>query len=522
MTKGCPLGASLIASLTVCFYLFTCESTPASPLNETAIQAKSENKNSDSDALRRAAEEYAEACNFDHARAKLEEDIALNQSTDKNRLPESWILLGNVYRLEGLYPEARTWLLRGFNVLEKQRPADAHRLSAACNYLALLNNSAGEFAESEKNARKALDYSLEAGLGKENQAMHKVVLANALRQQGKYKEALVELEAALPILKTGTEKSLLATATNNLGALHFWMGDYQRASGILQDGLKQRLELYGENHPDVANSYLDLGCVEFKLGDLKTALEHLEEAHEIRLSKLGANHPETLSSAANLAVVLMSTGDNQRALELLKNAVEAGKSILGTKNPDLAQYKDDYANALCADKQYELARDIQMEANLVRKATFGANSREYAGGLRSLAQIESACGNKKAARQIIERSIAIYKASPQHPDPDLAESLDELAYMYVEGNELESARQTFVLAIREKLKTGNKISYATSLANLAELLHRMKQDAESHVMLKKAADAIQALPEAQRDNPDCKAILERYTKAQNGSPAGDR
>ncbi len=53
------------------------------------------------------------------------------------------------------------------------------------------------------------------------------------------------------------------------------------------------------------------------------------------------------------------------------------------------------------------------------------------------------------------------------------------------NNELENARQSFVLAIREKLKTGNSVSYATSLANLSELLHRMNQDAESAVMLKK-------------------------------------
>lgn len=528
-SKGCPFWASLIAAMTANVLAFGLFLPPnpalASPQSESAeitAQSKAAVEQNESDALRQAATDYAEACSFDHAKAKIEEDISLNQNSDKNRLPESWILLGNIYRLEGLYPEARTWILRGVSALEKQKTADFARLSAAYNYYALFNNSAGEFAESEMNARKALKYSQDAGLGKENEAMHRVVLANALRQQGKYREALVELETALPILKTGSEKRLLATATNNLGALHFWMGNYQKALPLLQDGLKQRLESCGENHPDVANSYLDLGCVEFKLGDLKSALEHFEDSHDICASKLGPNHPDTLSSAANLAVVLLSTGDTKRALELLKNAVEAGKNVLGTKNPDLAQYKDDYANALCADKQFELARDIQVEANLLRKAAFGADSREYAGGLRSLAQIESAAGNKKAGRQLLQRSISIYNSSGQHPDPDLADTLDELGYLYAQSNELESARQTFVLAIREKLKTGNSVSYATSLANLSELLHRMHQEAESLVMLKKAADAIESLSESQRANPDCKAILERYKQAKNGSSAGDR
>lgn len=526
--EGCPTRASLIVSLAIGLLVasFNCVSqepvlaaTSSETLESASVHAESQK--SGSDALRQAAMEYAEACNFEHAKSKLEEDIALNQSSDKNRLPESWILMGNVYRLEGLYPEAKTWITRGVYALEKQKTTDPLRLSAAYNYLALFNNSAGEFSESEKNARRALSYSVEGGLGKENQAMHRVVLANALRQQGKYKEALTELESALPILKNGSERLLFATATNNLGALYFWMGDYQKALPILQDGLKQRLEIGGENHPDVANSYLDLGCVEFKMGDLKSALEHLEEAQEIRMSKLGANHPETLSSAANLGVVLLATGDIKRALELLKNAVEIGKTVLGNKNPDLAQYQDDYANALCADKQYDLARDIQNEANFMRKIAFGVSSREYAGGLRSLAQIESASGNKKVGRQLLQRSIAIYTAAAQHPDPDLAETLDELGCMYAESNELESARQTFALAIREKVKSGDSVSYATSLANLSELLHRMHQETESFVMLKKAAAAIESLPESQRENPDCKAILERYKKAQNGSSAGE-
>ncbi len=467
--------------------------------------------------MRLAALDYAEACNFEHARAKLEEDITLNQNFDKSRLPESWLLLGNVYRLWGLYPEAREWTERGVSSIEKFKPADATRLSAAYNYRALLDNNAGEFADSEKNARKSIRFSVEAGLGKENEAMHRVVLANALRQQGKYKEALTELETALPILKNGEQKRLLAAATNNLGALHFWMGNYQRALPTLQDGLKQRLDICGENHPDVANSYLDLGCVEFKLGETNLALEHLENAHEIRVSKLGANHPETLSSAANLAVVLLATGESKRALQLLQHAVETGKTVLGHKNADLAQYEDDYANALAEDKQFDLARTVQADANFIRKAVFGANSREFAGGLRSLAQIESAAGNKKACRQLLLRSISIYTDIGQHPDLDRAETLDELASLYAENNELENARQVFALAIREKLKTGNCVSYAVSLANLSELLHRMNHQAESAVMLKKAAIAIETLSETQKENPDCKAILDRYKALQEKS-----
>lgn len=521
-SKGCSSRASLIGLSILVYMSFASPAVFSSTFNATSDGSTPESKTDQShattsDTLRVAAMEYAEACNFDHARAKLEEDIALNHNFDKSRLPESWLLMGNVYRLEGLYPDAREWITRGVSAIEKLKPQDKKRLSAAYNYLALLNNSAGEFAESEKNARKAVNFSIEAALGKENEAMHRVVLANALRQQGKYKEALPELETAISILKNGEQKRLLAAATNNLGALYFWMGDYNRSLTLLQDGLKQRLLICGENHPDVANSYLDLGCVEFKLGEISTALDHLENAHEIRVSKLGANHPETLSSAANLAVVLLASGNVDRALQLLQHAVETGKTVLGLKNADLAQYEDDYANALAENRQFDLARATQADANAIRKSVFGVNSREFAGGLRSLAQIESAAGNKKECRSLLLRSISIYTDIGQNPDLDRAETLDELASYYAENDELENARQTFALAIREKLKTGNSVSYATSLANLSELLHRMNQEAESAVMLKKAAIAIETLSDAQKHNPDCKAILERYKALQDKS-----
>lgn len=516
-SKGCSIRASLIG---VCVLLFAVSNLNipinSAPISESSATADlmQTSQNSTSDELRRAAIEYCDACNFENARTKLDEDLALNQNHDKNRLPETYLLLGNTYRLEGMFGEAKTWTVRGLSSLEKMKPRDAKRLTSAYNYLALLNNNAGEFSDSEKNARKAIALSNEAGLGQENEAMHKVVLANALRQQGKYEEALKELTAAISVLKNNGDKKLFATATNNLGALYFWMGDYQRALPIVQDGLKQRLSLFGETHPDVANSYLDLGCIEFKQGDFESAIEHLTDAHEIRLTKLGANHPETLSAEANLAVILLTTGDSTKAVELLKHAVEVGRNVLGNKNPDLAQYADDYANALAASKQFDEARNILSESLAVRKSVFGAGSREYASGLRSLAQIELSAGNRKASHQLINKSINIYLVLNRRPDLDYAEALDELANVYVESNQLNAARQTFALAVREKFKSGNSLSYAISLANLSELLHRMKNDAESVVMLRKAAATIETLPEGQRNNPDCKVILERLSKLQ--------
>jgi len=292
--------------------------------------------------LRDMSRHYADTSNFKQAIQVLREEMALRKRFDPDELPESWIILGNLYRLQGHYSQADRWVNRGITALERSHPCDPARMSAAYNYLALLQNSAGAFSDSEASARKALAMSKEASLPEDVGAMHMVVLANALRQQGKYQEAMRNLETAMPILtKPPRNEALLATATNNLGALYFWLGDYPKALIVLGEGLHLRLATLEADHPDIANSYLDLGCTEFRLGQTDLAIDHLSKALDIRQRKLGKTHPETLSAMANLAVTLESVGNKKRALPLLAYCVRTAKHSLGTKHPDLAQYQDD-------------------------------------------------------------------------------------------------------------------------------------------------------------------------------------
>jgi tetratricopeptide (TPR) repeat protein len=150
---------------------------------------------------------------------------------------ESKIAAGDRARLSGNYPLAQQQIMLGLKQIETSKSPSPERLAAAYNYLALLNNNMGQYRHSENNARKALAFATKAGLSENILSRHRVVLANALRQQGKYPEALSNLEQVTATLKNSTkDKVLFATATNNLGALYFWMGNYQKAQTILERG----------------------------------------------------------------------------------------------------------------------------------------------------------------------------------------------------------------------------------------------------------------------------------------------
>lgn len=473
----------------------------------------------DLDKLRDLSALYVEASKFDDAEQVLMEEMALRQRIDADGLPESWLLLGIVYRKQGKYTIAERWLKRGLAELLEKHPSDKVRLSAAYNYLALFQNNIGQYEQSEANARKALMLSKEARLPEDFAAMHMVVLANALRQQGNFEEARTHLDAAIAILKKGGNPALLAAATNNLGALYFWLGEYQKSLTTLEEGLRLRCAAHGDDHPDVANSLLDLGCTEFRLGQTDSAIEHLSKSLEIRSKTLGPAHPETLFSKANLAVALNSIGKSKEALPLLKDAVIEGKKALGEHHPDLAQYEDDYANVLLAEKLPDQAQTYAADALRIRKLNFGARSREYAAGLRSMAHVESAQGNDDKALASLHQSVEVYKAAAQRADQDYADTLEELAGAYLERKNVAKARELYAEAIQKRAEGGPSVAYAVSLANFSEILTRLKQPDESWTMLNKAVDVIDSLPSTQKSNPDCVSIMDRYRRLTTGKPA---
>ncbi|MBC7997997.1 MAG: tetratricopeptide repeat protein [Leptolyngbya sp.] len=463
---------------------------------------------------------YADACNFTEAKELLKEDITIRRELDRDDLPESYILLGYVFRLEGQYTPARKWTELGVSNLEKRQDIDNKRLSAAYNYLALLNNNAGNFVQSEESARKALAMAKQANLSEEICAMHSVVLANALRQQSKFDEALKILEPAVAVLsKSEKGDALFATATNNLGALYFWLGDYQQALTILREGLRLRLEAQGDNHPDTANSYLDLGCAEYKLGQLEPAITHLSHALEIRRNKLGINHPETLFAMANLAVTLDTAGKPKQAIQLLSETVITGRRVLGDLHPDLAQYYEDYANVLVEQKEIAKALKYAQDSLNIRKRVFGEESREYAAGLRSMAQIQVAGGSPKDACILLDESISIYKKIGIEADTNYAETLEELATIQIDQNDLDTARANYCLSVEKQATHGASIPYAISLANLSEILKRLNKITECRATMEKAVSVVDELPEPQKSSPDCETIRDQLRQMKlDGKP----
>lgn len=358
---------------------------------------------------------------------KAEKERAEKRSAE-NESAESKIAAGDRARLAGNYPLAQQQIMLGLKQIATSKSPSPERLAAAYNYLALLNNNMGQYRLSEDNARKALALAIKAGLGDNILSRHRVVLANALRQQGKYPEALSNLERVTATLKNSTkDKVLFATATNNLGALYFWMGNLPKAQTILERGLALRLALSNgdKQNLDIANSYLDLGCCEFKRGQIAKAKENLSLALTIRKNKLGNEHPETLNAMANLAALLDASGseaDREHALDLLQQAVNGGKKKLDVHHPELIRYQQEYAEALTnkgnslskAGRDQEALRAFEQAIQLHQASSKASGHKDisYAITLANTAEILKRLNRLAESQNMLNKAHAVIDELP--------------------------------------------------------------------------------------------------------------
>jgi hypothetical protein len=69
-------------------------------------------------------------------------------------------------RRHGNYPQAQRQIKLGLSQIHNSKNPSPERLAAAYNYLALLNNSMGQYADSEQNARRALSLGDRLNLAK--------------------------------------------------------------------------------------------------------------------------------------------------------------------------------------------------------------------------------------------------------------------------------------------------------------------------------------------------------------------
>ena len=68
-----------------------------------------------------------------------------------------------------------------------------------------------------------------------------------------------------------------------------------------------RIKLFGEEHPETADSYHSVAVTQHSLSDYSAALESAKRALDIRIKLFGEEHPETADSYRSVSLFKVFT-----------------------------------------------------------------------------------------------------------------------------------------------------------------------------------------------------------------------
>jgi serine/threonine protein kinase len=173
----------------------------------------------------------------------------------------------------------------------------------------------------------------------EVEASLRTTIGNSYRTLGLYELAEYQLTLAHQTHRQlfGDEHPLVAQSINALGALARDRGDGDRALELFERGLAMRRRLFGNDHIDVTISLQNLGSVRVRRGELSAAEVLFRESLSIRKRLLGEAHPDIAMAQFELAEVLRLAGRLDEAELLHRSALETRRMLLHEEHPDFGR-----------------------------------------------------------------------------------------------------------------------------------------------------------------------------------------
>ena len=297
---------------------------------------------------------------------------------------------------------------------------------------------------------------------RERQAGLRLRLGEVLTSEGRYDEALPELEWSAQAYQAGGNRELLAATTAQLGQVHFLRGTAEEGVSRVRPLLDQLEEGDGVGVPPASIAALHLALAQLYSATGRFA-EELAAAE--RAGALAGDEDTLLAEAAvrrALALLqLCRPEDAQRVLEeILPLAEQLG-------NLEVLQRVLALLAATCDELgTFRRGRAYRQRALAVAERT--GNPALIASSLSNLGGIVQVLGHWTEARSYFERSVEIYRSLPSS-SYYAAYPLAGLSSLSWHAGDLEAgwAYADEALAIAERV--GNLMAASFAHASLAEL-----------------------------------------------------
>lgn len=244
-----------------------------------------------------------------------------------------------------------------------------------------------------------------------------ITVATILQARGSYAESIQVLEDALAHLPGGEGASAdRALALEQLANGHYYAGDYPTADSLNRTLLDLNREMYGPDHPAVADILVNLGAIRGQQGLPVPAEEFYRQALAIMEGFHGPDHPRTASTLSGLSRVLFSQGRLDEAADAARGALEVLERVHGPAHPRVATVLNSLGGI-------EYQRDNLAEAGILYDRTeriyrevYGGDHAFIAVALSNRANVSYGQGRYRDAEELLREaeSILLRTVGPDH------------------------------------------------------------------------------------------------------------
>jgi serine/threonine-protein kinase len=272
-------------------------------------------------------------------------------------------------------------------------------------------------------------------------------------------------------------------------------GDTVRARVILDEGAA-RLAAAVNVRPDVrARMMSELASVYHNLGLFDEAARLHEQALDLRRELYGDTHPEVAESLEQLADVRYTAREFDAALPLYEEALAIRRAV-----PDepvaVAATLQGFARILRELGRADSAESAIREALAIRRRELGDDHFQTVWALLDLAYVFRGQGRDDSAQALYEIVIPRLEAHGDSGARLLPGTLNNLAYIHMTKGEYVDAERLYRDAIAGERRWGTVPNLLLLMNNLAGVLDRQNKVAETDSVLR------QALATAEEHWPD--------------------
>ena len=239
-----------------------------------------------------------------------------------------------------------------------------------------------------------------------------------------------------------------------IGEAYLALGRMDDAGAQFDRALELRRQLFGPNHPQVAQALDDLADLNLQRGNDNIAEPLSRQALDIMRRNHPGDHEDVAITADHLGRLLWRRGKTEEAVPLLREALDIYRRLPGDQQRHIAAALGGLAMVMHAGGDIEQAQSMLGQAIAIAHEKFGPDDPATINLLETQATLlhlkHDYPAAEKAYLDVIERTRALY--GPDHPF--LLSRLDNLSFLYttmgdheretqVAGEALALARKAF-------------------------------------------------------------------------------